>query len=390
MSKVHFLMQGLKKERNHFNELQKLIGEDGAKEIILSSAFLNSNGVYALKDSLANSRDKLSVYIGCRNGITSKQSLEDLLALGIKPYVVDTGSESFIFHPKSFLAIGESKALSIIGSANLTPGGLLNNIESSTIIELDLSTADDRKYVEDFRNSFLELKDKFPEHVFEVSSVETVNRLFEEGRLIDETKVRMEIKGSSEGAKTVGPTMKLERERISFPKKNRSTSIVPAKDSKPKEEMLLANLEQLLIKVWQSKPLTKRDLNIHVEGNTNVTGSMLLKKGLYEIDQQTYFRDTVFVNLDWEYQDGKPFEYAKAKFGFFIEGIEYPVHELLIKHDPRTDTATYNQKQPMTHLIWGDAKSFVANPNLLGKQFTLYRVKDANDKFVIKIGDVTE
>lgn len=386
MAKVRFLMQGLEKKKNHRNSLEELIEMDEANEIILSSAFLTSDGVYVLKESLKKSKDKISMYIGCRNGITSKQGIISLIELGIIPYVIDTGSRNFIFHPKVFLSVGDSTALSTVGSANFTYGGLINNIESSTIIDLDLANESDIKYVKDFRESFKELKVRFPENVIKVTSIEVAEQLFEEGRLIDEAESRETIKGKSKEGKRIAPTMRIEREHVSVPKKKKNLG--NKKDLQ--EVVVVENTGLRLIEVWKSKELKQRDLNIpDAATNTNVTGSMLLKKGQYDVDQQVYFRNTVFNKLKWMPKRNKPdyFNYAEAQFYFLIEGVDFGVHSLEIKHDTRTNTRTYEQRQPMTHLLWGDARSLVANSNLLDKQLTLYKVSDSKDKFVIEIDE---
>jgi HKD family nuclease len=50
--------------------------------------------------------------------------------IGVNVYTVDTGSRAVIFHPKLYLVRGEKVARLVIGSANLTLGGLNNNVEA--------------------------------------------------------------------------------------------------------------------------------------------------------------------------------------------------------------------------------------------------------------------
>ena len=116
---------------------------------------------------------------------------------------------------------------------------------------------------------------------------------------------------------------------------------------------------------------------------------MLLKKGAYDINQQQYFRRTVFVGLNWAQKTGKPkyFEYATAKFHFIIDGIDNGTYSLTMKYDSRTNTASYLQKQPNVHLSWGDAKGIIRNKNLLGQIMYLYKVDGKQDEFVIEIKD---
>lgn len=389
MATVKFLTQGIKKEENHRNNLEELIEMEGANEIILSSAFLTSDGVFVLKESLEKNKDKVTVYVGCRNGITSKQGVSSLVELGITTYVVDTGSGSFIFHPKAFAAVGTEKALSTVGSANFTYGGLINNIESSVLINLDLSDEDDKSYIEGFRNSFEVMKERYPENLIKVTSLDFVEQLFEEGRLIDETVSRAGIKGTSKGSKRIAPTMKLERQHVPVPKKKKN--IKNREDSFGSKDAIVLQEKSLKRReVWKSRELKTRDLNIQNSGSsTHVTGSMLLKKGLYDIDQQVYFRNVVFDKLDWGTKEGKPdhFHYATARIYFIIEGVDYGIYNLEIKHDIRTNTKTYDQRQPMTHLLWGEAKPLVANRNLLDKELTLYEVLDGPHEYIIEIDE---
>jgi hypothetical protein len=144
--------------------------------------------------------------------------------------------------------------------------------------------------------------------------------------------------------------------------------------------------------VWRCKELRKRDLNVPTGETTNVTGSMLLKKGQYDVDQQVYFRDEVFTRLPWSPKEGKTgyFLYAKAQFHFVIEGVYFGKSELELKHDTRTNTRTYEQRQPMTHLLWGNAKAWIADPNLLDKELTLYSVVDSPNEYVINIQEKQE
>ncbi len=116
---------------------------------------------------------------------------------------------------------------------------------------------------------------------------------------------------------------------------------------------------------------------------------MLMKKGDYDIDQQSYFYDVVFKDLKWSVKVGKPnyYKFADAKFHFIIEGIEYGPYTLTLKYDERTNTKSYAQKQPNVSLSWGDAKDIIKNRNLLDKIMYLYRIEGEKDKFLVEIKD---
>ena len=56
-----------------------------------------------------------------------------------------------------------------------------------------------------------------------------------------------------------------------------------------------------------------------------------------------------------------------------------------MKYDERTDTKSYQQKQPNVSLSWGEARDIIKNRNLLGKIMTLYKVDGTTDEFLIEI-----
>ncbi|PJB73624.1 MAG: hypothetical protein CO093_00240 [Alphaproteobacteria bacterium CG_4_9_14_3_um_filter_47_13] len=113
---------------------------------------------------------------------------------------------------------------------------------------------------------------------------------------------------------------------------------------------------------------------------------MLWKKGNSDIDQQTYFRNEVFNDLDWQLDDrtaGK--ELATATFQIVIRGIDYGSHDLVVTHDTRTDTPTYRQRQPMSAVRWGTARPIIARDDLLGRTAYLYRDEEEPNLFVLEI-----
>ena len=114
---------------------------------------------------------------------------------------------------------------------------------------------------------------------------------------------------------------------------------------------------------------------------------MLWKKGAVDdIDQRHFFRDEVFVGLDW-WQDEKlqHYERAEAYFQIVVKGLDYGQFKLRLSHNTKTDTKTYIEKNSMTQIHWGVARQVVAQPDLLGRIMSLYR-KDGNPpEFLIEI-----
>lgn len=392
--KIKKITQGLS-EVNNRKLLSEMLEVKGTNKVYLSTAFATVNGVELIKDALQKVGGNTEAYIGVRNGVTSYQALLALKELGVKVFAVDTGSDRKIYHDKMYITVNDQSATLLTGSCNLTKGGLLTNIESGIKIDCDLSNKEDYHFYSECLQQLLDLKKLFPENVYEIVNEEFVTDMLEDGLLIDEdrTKVRRVVgKSKTRELNFSIPSIKTIIEKI---KNKKKTKAIEKVEDIQDEELVITvplhsegNYNVLSYKeIWKSKPLTTRDLNIPSGSNTNPTGSMLLKKGVYPIDQQTYFYEKAFSDLHWSSGLGEKahFKYAKAHFDFLIDGVFIPGVELDIKHDIRTDTATYLQKQPMTHLSWGEAKKLIAKSHLLDQIMIMYKNVEKNGHYLIKI-----
>ncbi|MBS8266418.1 hypothetical protein DYI25_18505 [Mesobacillus boroniphilus] len=382
--------QGISGEWNYRKELVSLLSSKKYNNFTFASAFATESGVDLIEEFLKELGGKIEVFIGVRNGVTTYQAIAKLLTLGAKVYGIDTGSAAKIFHEKTYTASNKEEALILTGSGNLTRGGLVTNIESGTLVKCDLKNENDMEYFQQCLDQLEILKKDYPRNVYEITDVHMAKELLTNGILLDEKKtVPRTVKGTSKPnlATYEVPPMKTFIEKVEGKKAYKSAkkeeNYVLAVPNESQNDYNLLNFEE----IWRSKELTERDLNIPSNEATNTTGSMLLKKGVYDIDQQTYFYNEAFGDLEWTPGIGKKahFLYAKAHFDFLIDGVFIKGYDLVVKHDPRTDTKTYFQKQPMTHLLWGNAKPLVAKRHLLDEIMTLYKDKNNSGKFLIKI-----
>lgn len=110
-------------------------------------AFAKSSGVLRIKDSLEKFRGrggKVNVYVGVDLGVTSYEALTVLLLHTDSLNVVHF-EDGQTFHSKIYQFLGKGKGLIIVGSHNLTGGGLWTNCESSVLIPADSSNANGRR-----------------------------------------------------------------------------------------------------------------------------------------------------------------------------------------------------------------------------------------------------
>ncbi|MHC4122713.1 MAG: phospholipase D family protein, partial [Planctomycetota bacterium] len=337
---------------------------------------MRNSGVNTISDSLEKVSSKVNVFVGIRNGVTSVQGILSLLKIGIKPYVVDTASNSKIFHPKIYAGYNSNFAHVILGSANLTSGGLNQNIEASSIVRLNRTHEKDKKFLKELIDTILNMPQAYPDHVFQVCTAKEAIRLLKESRLEDERISRLPVSNRA--------TKNKERDKLT-PMPTHIKQEKKAHKGIPKRKIQVQSNKAIL--VWESKPLTERSLNIPSGTNTNITGDTNLGQGLMkDIDFQHYFRDIVFSELDWNTDLSSRNIYLERAYitaEILIKNLSYGTYNLEVTHDPRTNTESYQQHNVMTKIKWGQARTLIAQRDLLRRTMKLY--KKSGRSFVIII-----
>ncbi len=192
MAKKNFILQGVT-TKTHAQAVRELFDVPDIKKVILSVAFVSESGVQQIEAALRKHAARVTVFAGVRNDITSHQGLALLNDIGVKLYTVDTGSKAVIFHPKLYLVRGKTNARFVVGSANLTLGGLNNNIEAGMLIDFNLTDAEDMAVVDEIEAQLTILPAEYPEHVVKVGSISDLDGLLASGRLVDEMAVSVDV-----------------------------------------------------------------------------------------------------------------------------------------------------------------------------------------------------
>jgi len=377
---MRFLLQAVNDE-DHLTPACEVFGLADLQSATISTAFMTESGLSLLQAVLEPIADRARIFVGIRNGVTTVQSIQTALDIGCETYMVDTGTRQRIFHPKLYYARSAARAKLLLGSANLTIGGLRTNIEASVLQEFDQAV--DAAFLTDLEDKLDAMIADYPEHVIRAVDADQLADLQRAGRLIDERKARPpEPAGSS-----------ADRALDTVPKMNLHTAPLrvarPAAPPVPPVALAAPVARERLEQVWESNGLTRRHLNIPTGANTNPTGSMLLGVGAWEgIDQRHYFRDNVFAALDWT-PDLAParahLERAEAAIRLIVKDVDYGERTLHLSHNTRKDTAAYEQRNSMTSLHWGDARPLVAHEDLLGRVLKLYRETVDPARFTLEI-----
>ena len=119
--------------------LLKLINSRKYKTLNIIVAFAKNSGVLKIKEALQNFRSqggKVNVIVGVDMTVTSYEALFNLLSITDALNVVHV-ENSITFHSKIYHFIGKEEHTFIIGSNNLTTGGLWTNFESTVIVDVN-------------------------------------------------------------------------------------------------------------------------------------------------------------------------------------------------------------------------------------------------------------
>ncbi|MNM57619.1 hypothetical protein D3C81_688320 [compost metagenome] len=383
---TRLIVQGLE-DVNHLDEVSAVLQLKNITSGILSVAFVRSAGVANVFELLAALAGKVKVYAGIRNGITSAQALRLLLDTGVDVYVVDTGTITKVFHPKLYFSTSDVASRLLVGSANLTAGGLSGNVEASLVIDLDHSLADQCALSQSVGKVFDGMVNDYPKNVEKLDPALSLDDLLQDARLADENIAPRPVGVvGGNGVVKQTPVMRLKRKAITTPPTAKGAVITTTTWSGPSIAAPTVSASQYQ-RVWRTEDLTERDLNIPSGKNTNATGSMNFDKGdltgAYE--WADFFRNKVFQGLVWSPLDARFNQHAFGIFRLVIGGIDCGEFNLKVRHDTKVNTESYRQRNAMTKLSWGKIKHLVAKSALIGRTFTLSKKIGQPDHFMIEI-----
>lgn len=397
--KITFLGQGFESEskKSVGNTIIQLFKENKFSSFTGISAFASEAGAVGLSECIASGvkfYKTLNLIVGIDQEGTSKKALKEINDLGINSYIFYQ-KESPIFHPKIYLFEGENDTTLIVGSSNLTARGFFGNVESSLMVEFKNDNAEGVKLLKEVKDYYSTLFDFTDPNLFKISP-EVINQFVNEGIVPTRKVWKKKHKKHTSNKTPQGendlvipkrPTVKIPSNFKGRHKTNETVSKI-VQELEIGKDFKFEDKENYKL-VWESGPLMERDLNIPKGKSTNATGSMLIKKGLLkDIDQRHYFRDVIFSNLIWNFDD-KPntshIERAFAKIRLVVEGFDYGTYTMKLSHDTKTDTSHYKKKNSMTSLSWGETKDIIRRDELLGKSAKLFRENIDKVDFILLI-----
>ena len=178
-------------------------------------AFVKNSGVKHIKPHLQNFLVKgvAKISAGVDVAGTSLEGLTELLdALGPKGdgWIFHNEAQS-TFHPKMYLFSNATHAECLIGSGNLTEGGLFTNYEAFVHLELDRAKAADAELLARIEELLGEWMDTVPGTSLKLSG-SVIKNLAEAGYLLTEAQIReasSEVKAKTKGSVLLAQAKKL-------------------------------------------------------------------------------------------------------------------------------------------------------------------------------------
>lgn len=174
------------------NRLIELLDSPDYHTLNIVVAFAKNSGVLRIKDAFERFRERggiVNTYVGVDMGGTSYEALVALLLHTDSLNIVHS-ENSQTFHPKIYQFLGKDKGLIVIGSHNLTAGGLWTNFESSVLIPLDGASTSSALIMglEDYIGQLASLKDSF----ISISAQEDIDKLLQNGYVFKEVAEQVE------------------------------------------------------------------------------------------------------------------------------------------------------------------------------------------------------
>lgn len=376
---VQFIAQPFADGQDLRDFLHGIAHETELTALRASVAWAKRSGLLRMEPAITAIRQRGSaqLIVGISEGGATKQGLRLAMNLADEVFVFhDPAGRTF--HPKVYFAAGANRAALLVGSQNLTAGGLYFNYEAAITCRLDLSMEEDRRLAVTV-NAFLDrliadesvckklnsalLDSLIADPVYQIGDEDRGRRSpapteEEEGAPEDTDSITEE---ETEGAPVFGRSSQPKRTGLSIALPFRSPEQGPkAPIHRPEPRPSAAASGRArepsdVVKRWFKK-MSASDAQHPPQPTSAVTGNLRLSKAGHPIDHKTYFRQIFFGAADWLNADpGDPtYERCAVDFDVSIRDEHIGLISFRVDYTPRR---VANQNNVPTVLKWGDLGS---------------------------------
>jgi hypothetical protein len=407
---VSFHGQPFGKARPAGSVLRAMLDDDEISTIAIVVAWVRFRGLLRLKPSFEAFRERggrLRVVLGVDEGGATRPGLLGVMRLANEAYVFKDACGG-TFHPKVYLGEGAHKAELLVGSTNLTPGGLYVNVEASMLTGFALPAEDKHPALGDARLYIAGLIGD--REACTRLTRKTVDKLCAEARyrIALNERPRSRGRGRPRGAEpgdidetAAGASGEVTQPLFS-PSRRRRTRI-PALTQADKDELAALELDDPrepqqagsphpaqrmrtaagtrsatptiapnATDVW-TKKLRPSDAQ---QVSSNITGLLRLSGGKQKVKHVKWFRRTFFrAPVVWRrtVDSGKHSIYlAEVPFEVRIDGVVHGTFVLLVDHGPHREA---DQNNVTTLIHWGpELGAMLRAHDYTGQTLTLERL----------------
>jgi hypothetical protein len=359
--------------------------------------------VAARLDAFRAAGSKVRIILGVSEGGATKEGLELALAHSDEAFVFHDPTRTF--HPKVYLASGPNRRELLVGSSNLTAGGLGWNYESSIWMSasappFDSVFVDAAAWVEQLLTLDKACK-RLDHHLLAGLLASTDIRIGSEGsarRVPKKTDAPEDSDSSTSGTvqgifAPPGIKMRPLAPLASSGKASTSTSGASVPATSATSTTSSTNSVAPVSVSFGSLPVLRRWYrqldNTAAQkvksANSNPTGNLRLTQADLGIKHETYFFQDLFGNLPWSPTPGKATELeVDIDFKCVVDGQDLGILTLRLSHDP---ARVSGQANVPTVLHWGGTLSpILRNGNFVGQYITIERHPSDQFSLIIAAG----
>ena len=360
--------------------LKAKLGDPDVESLTIVAAWMRFGGLRRLKPEIESFRERggtLRLILGIDEGVATRPGLLLALRVADEAFVFHDRS-SRTFHPKVYLGEGGKGAWLLVGSSNVTAGGLFSNYEASLEAHFEFPADRDAAAllgVQEWIRLLLRDRDlclRLDQNL--------VDQLCASSRypVADSEKRRVTSPGSHGDPELFGSSIHSKGAAPGLPAEARTEreemeGVGVAAENAP----LPGEGSSRSVLVW-SKTLSKSDAQHPTNPSTNPLGNVRLTKGNSSHDWRIWFREELFAEEEWQQRTdrmGNPIEMASVPFLVIIDGEEVGVVDLEVDHAPHRES---DQNNHATVLHWGPLASTLRTSDYSGYELTLEKLSDGS------------
>lgn len=384
--------------------LHHVLGDGGFGSLTMVVAWARFGGLRRFKAEFARFREQggsVRLLAGIDEGGATVPGLSQAIEVADEPYVFHD-RQGRTFHPKLYLAERSDSASLLVGSSNLTAGGLFSNYEASLEARFDLpaeeadaALAGARAYVQrllDDENLCLPLDRALLERLAADRRYAIAKRERRRGGTpgslppgAEETDVDQDGKTDGEGANIFGQS---RNRRVGVPglgadaraeleRLEGEAGVDDDPRSSQSDGRSRTEASPSAVETW-TKRLTASDAQHPPSPRSNPLGNMRLTKAGHDIPWLTWFRYELFGAQTWVVErdrEENQIEVATVPFEVTVDGRSHGTLPLNVDHAPHRESGQSNHA---TVLHWGILAPVLYETNYTKRTLTIQRMSDGS------------